>query len=148
MDTPNGAILGLQLAARKDFDPTFAGSYKVIYYQKTGAATGLGNVESGTPNLGNATLTVAADGRHVARLRQQHSGAGHTRSGRRQFASLRRKGQLTDPCYGLFTFHSTTSTTQQGVFVAFQGRVVLFLSFTGKLPQDPSNTYDYFYGRQ
>ncbi len=34
VDTPNGAILGLKKAASKAFDPTFAGTYKAIYYQK------------------------------------------------------------------------------------------------------------------
>ena len=46
VDTSNGAILGLLKAKTKDFDPAFAGSYKAIFYQKTGAHTGQGNVET------------------------------------------------------------------------------------------------------
>jgi hypothetical protein len=36
VDNPNGRILRLKKAATKDFDPTFAGTYKALYYQKTG----------------------------------------------------------------------------------------------------------------
>jgi hypothetical protein len=54
-------ILGLKKAATKDFDPTFAGTYKAIYYQKTGAQTGQGNVRTGTAGLGNATMVISAD---------------------------------------------------------------------------------------
>ena len=63
VDTPQGAIMGLKQAASKNFDPTFAGTYKAIFYQKTGASTGIGNVEVGTPGLGSATMTITSDGR-------------------------------------------------------------------------------------
>jgi hypothetical protein len=58
---PNGRILGLKKAATKDFDPTFAGTYKAIYYQKTGAQPGQGNVRTGTAGLGNTTMVISAD---------------------------------------------------------------------------------------
>jgi hypothetical protein len=61
MDNPNGTILCLKKAATKDFDPTFAGTYKAIYYQKTGTQTGQGNVRTGTAGLGNATMVISAD---------------------------------------------------------------------------------------
>ncbi len=147
MDTANGAILGLQRATTKDFNPTFAGSYKAIYYQKTSATTGQGNIETGTPNLGNATLTVAANGAATLTDSANNTLAQGTLTPVADTSYLYgANDQLTDPCYGLFTFRSTTGTSQQDVFVTFQGRAVLFSSFTGKLTQDPSNTYDYFYG--
>ena len=62
VDTQNGAILGLKKAASKDFDPSVAGTYKAIYYQKTGASTGVGNVETGTASLANSTLVVTSGG--------------------------------------------------------------------------------------
>ena len=49
VDTPSGSILGLQKAETKDFNPAVAGTYTAIYYQKTGASTGVGNVENGIP---------------------------------------------------------------------------------------------------
>jgi hypothetical protein len=61
VDNPNGTILGLKKAATKDFDPTFAGTYKAIYYQKTGMQTGQGNVRTGTAGLGNTTMVISAD---------------------------------------------------------------------------------------
>src|SRR5215813_4739576 len=60
--TPNGAILGSKKASEKKFSSAYAGNYKAIYYQKTGANTGLGNVESGTPQLGKATLIISSSG--------------------------------------------------------------------------------------
>lgn len=62
VDTGNGTILALPQAASKTFDPTYAGSYTVIYYKKTGAQTGQGNIESGTPSEGKGTVTIAANG--------------------------------------------------------------------------------------
>ncbi|MBV9180228.1 MAG: hypothetical protein JO356_02865 [Acidobacteria bacterium] len=56
------------------------------------------------------------------------------------------QGELTDPCYGLFTFRISTGQSQQDVFVSFLNRAVLFSSFRTALPLNPSNTYDYLYG--
>jgi hypothetical protein len=104
-------------------------------------------VEVGTPNLGNATLTVAANRAATLKDAANNVLAQGTLVPVADTSYLYgASGKLTDPCHGLFTFRSSTSTTQQDVFVTFQGRAVLFSSFTGKLPQDPSNTYDYFYG--
>ena len=70
VDTPNGAILAFKKAATAAFDPSFAGSYKAIYYQKVNANTGVGNVETGTPSLGNATLVIGAAGQVTLQDRQ------------------------------------------------------------------------------
>jgi hypothetical protein len=147
VDTPNGAVLGLLKASTKDFDPTFAGAYKAIFYQKTGANTGQGNVETGTPNLGNATLTVSANGAATLQDAQNTILARGTLAPVADTSYLYGSGgELTDPCFGLFTFRVSTPTSQQDVFLTFQGRAVLFSSFRGTLPFDPSNTYDYLYG--
>jgi hypothetical protein len=39
-------------------------------------------------------------------------------------------GELTDPCFGLFTFRITTASSQRDVFVTFQDKSVLFSSFS------------------
>ena len=44
------------------------------------------------------------------------------------------QGELTDPCYGLFTFRITTGQSQQDLFVSFLNRAVLFSSFRAALP--------------
>ena len=62
VDMGSGTLLGLPKAAAKSFDPTVAGTYTAIFYEKAGAQTGQGNVESGTPSEGKATMTIGASG--------------------------------------------------------------------------------------
>ena len=147
VDTSNGAVLGLLKASTKDFDPTFAGTYKAIFYQKTGASSGQGNVETGTPSLGNATLVVGANGAVTLKDAQNTVLAQGTLAPVADTPYLYgSSGELSDPCFGLFTFRVLTPTSQQDVFVTFQGRAVLFSYFRATLPMGPSNVYDYLYG--
>jgi hypothetical protein len=146
VDTPNGAILGLKKAATKAFDPSFAGNYKAIFYQKTGATTGMGNVETGTPSLGNATLSITSAGGITI---QDAQGAPMLQAVLTPVADtsyLYGSGELQDPCYGLFTFRVTSANSQQDVFMTFMDRAVLFSSFHASLPWGSGNTYDYMYG--
>jgi hypothetical protein len=146
VDNPNGTILGLKKAATKDFDPAFAGNYKVIYYQKTGAQTGQGNVETGTPGLGNATMVITADAQITV---TDTSGATLVQASLRPVADtpyLYGSNELQDPCFGLFTFRVTTATSRRDVFVSFMDRAILFSSFKANLPWSQGNTYDYLYG--
>ena|ERR1022692_53577 len=147
VDTPNGAILGLKKAASKDFDPSFAGSYNAIYYQKTGATTGAGNVETGTPSLANATLVVTAGGQVTVQDAQGNTIVQATLTPVADAAYLYGSaGELQDPCYGVFTFRVTTASSQQDVFVSFMDKAMLFASFSANLPWAPGGTYDYLYG--
>jgi hypothetical protein len=107
---------------------------------ETGRFYGAGNVETGTANLGNATLVVMSNGRATlpdaeSNVLAQGTLAPVADTGYLWGAS----DELGDPC-GLFTFRVTTGNSQQGVFLTFQGRAVLFSSFPSKLPEDPSNT--------
>jgi len=103
VDTANGAVLGLQKGASKQFDPLFAGTYKAIFYKKTGASTGQGNVESGTPSLGNATLTVSSSGQITLEDAQANTLAQGAITPVADTSYLYGSGgQLTDPCFGLF----------------------------------------------
>jgi hypothetical protein len=147
VDTGNGAILGLLKAKTKDFDPTFAGSYKAIFYEKTGANTGQGNIETGTPSLGNATFVVGANGVVTLQDAQNNTLAQGTLAPVADTSYLFGSGsELSDPCFGLFTIRMTTANSQQDFFVTFQGRAALFSSFKGVLPASQGGTYDYFYG--
>jgi len=147
VDTPNGAILGLKKAASKDFDPTAAGTYSAIYYQKTGASTGSGNVETGNPSLGNATLVVTSSGQVTVTDAQGNQMVQATLTPVADVAYLYGgAGELSDPCYGLFTFRVTTASSQQDVFVTFMGEAMLFSSFSANLPWASGGTYNYFYG--
>ncbi len=147
VDTQNGAILGLEKAASKNFDPTVAGSYKALFYQKTNATTGAGNVETGTPSMGNATVVITAGGQLTI---TDSSGNQMVQGMLTPVADVSylygTAGELSDPCYGLFTFRITTATAQQDVFVTFMGQAMLFSSFTANLPWSSAGTYNYFYG--
>jgi hypothetical protein len=147
VDTQNGAILGLEKAANKNFDPTTAGTYKALYYQKTDATTGAGNVETGTPSMGNATLVVTAGGQITS---TDSSGNQMVQATFKPVADVAylygSAGELSDPCYGLFTYRLTTASAQQDVFVTFMGQAMLFSSFTANLPWSSGGTYNYFYG--
>jgi len=147
VDTQNGAILGLEKAASKNFDPTTAGTYKAIYYQKTNTTSGAGNVETGTPGMGNATLVVTATGQITITDSSGKQMAQATLTPVANVAYLYGSaGELSDPCYGLFTFRLTTPSAQQDVFVTFMGQAMLFSSFTANLPWNSGGTYNYFYG--
>jgi hypothetical protein len=147
VDTQNGAILGLRKAASAAFDPTVAGTYKAIYYQKTNASTGAGNVENGTPGLANATLVITTGGDVTVDDAQGNLIVQGTLTPVASTSYLYQQNmtELQDPCYGLFTFRITNqSVSQQDVFVTFMGQAMLFASFTANLAQQ--GTYSYFYG--
>jgi hypothetical protein len=147
VDTPNGAILGLLKATSKNFNPTFAGTYKGIYYQKTGASTGAGNVETGTPSLDNAVLTVTSSGQLTITDAQGNTIAQATLIPVADAPYLYgSNGELQDPCWGVFTFRVATASSQQDVFVTFMGNALLFSSFQANLPWSAGGTYNYFYG--
>jgi hypothetical protein len=147
VDTGNGAILGLRKAASKNFDPSFAGFYKAIFYQKTKARTGAGNVETGTANLGHASLTVDGNGYVVVSDAQgttiMEASLTPVADATYLYGSA---GQLQDPCNGVFTFRLTSPSAQQDVFVTFMDKAMLFSSFTANLPWAQGSTYDYLYG--
>ncbi len=147
VDTPNGAIMSLKQAATKNFDPNFAGTYKAIFYQKTNASTGMGNVETGTPSLADATLVIDSQA-HVTVQDAQGNTFIQTQLTPVADTSYLygSPGQLANPCYGLFTFRIATANSQQDVFVTFTGRAVLFASLKVPLPVQQSNSYDYLYG--
>ena len=144
VDTPNGAMLGLKKATSKDFDPSFAGTYQSISYQKDGASMGTNNSELGTPSLGSATITVSSAGLFTVTDEQGNTATSGVLTPVADASYLYGTDKLQDPCYGLFTYRITGTTTQQDVFVTFMGRAMLFSSFTGSMVQ--SGFYDYVYG--
>lgn len=147
VDTGNGAILGLKKAASKDFDPSFAGTYGAIYYQKTGASTGMGNVETGTARLANATMVVTAGGQVTVTDTQGNTIVQATLTPVADATYLYgTAGELQDPCYGVFTFRVSTANSQQDVFVSFMEKAILFASFSASVPWTSGGTYNYLYG--
>jgi len=149
VDTANGAIIGLQKAATKDFNPANAGTYNAVYYRKKNAQT-QNNVETGTVIQGLATITIDTAGNITV-----VDDTGNTlASGQlvpvadQTWLYDHTANTLSDPCYGLFVIRTVTATSHQEVFVAFQGNAVLYESFKTSLPvpSDGSGTYNYSYG--
>jgi hypothetical protein len=148
VDTPNGAILGLQKAATKNFDPSVAGTYSAVYYQKKGATTGQGNVETGTPVLNHAAITVSSTGQVTVVDLQGNTLVTATLTPVADASYLYNPAAapntLADPCYGLFTFRSSQGGGTQDTFVTFVNGTMLFSSFSSV--SVTGNGYDYVYG--
>lgn len=147
VDNSNGAILGLPRASTKAFDPVSAGTYSAIYYEKPNAQM-VNNVEVGTPLEGKASITVSASGAVTITDSQNNTMASGTLTAVADTPYIYdgTPNTLPDPCYGMFTFRTTTASLHQDVFVTFQGHAVIFSSFQTALPIQNNGTYTYFYG--
>jgi len=147
-DRPDGTMLGFQKTTTKDFDPTFSGTYSTTVYQKVAASSNQGSVESGSQSFDHGSLTISANGQLTISNSHEQVLAEGTLVPVSDVPQLYNGGvfSLSDPCYGLFTFQVMTPTSQQNVYVAFEGHSVAFASFKTALPQDRSKTYEYFYG--
>jgi hypothetical protein len=147
VDTANGSILGLPKATSAAFNPANAGTYSAIYYQKLNVTGGSDGVETGAQSFAKATISVSSAG---AMIITNPSGTVISQGTLLPVSSvpyLYGTGELTDPCYGLFTYRITTSTTQQDIFVSFVSGAMLFSSFEAPLPWNNSNSvYNYYYG--
>lgn len=148
VDMGNGTILGLPKAAAKTFVSANAGTYTAIFYEKTGAQTGQGNVETGTPSEGKAAVTIGAGGLMTITDSQNHTLASGTLAAVADTPYLYdgTANKLSDPCYGMFTFRMSSGGVQQDVFVSFQGNAVVFSSFQTALPIQGYAPYTYYYG--
>jgi len=145
VDTPNGAILAFTKAASKDFNPSFAGTYKAVYYQKVNATVNQNNQESGTPSLGHATVTIDSTGNLTVTDAQSNvllnAPLTPVADAPYLYGSA---GELADPCYGLFTFRVYHGNEPQDVFATFLNGAVLFSSFMPQSQVGPG--YEYMYG--
>jgi hypothetical protein len=147
VDTEGGTILSEPKAASKDFDPTTAGTYKALFYKKSNAQMGQNNVESGTASEENGTVTVGANGSVVITDSQGNTIATGTLAAIADTSYIYdgTASTMSDPLYGMFTFR-TMDTSEQDVFVTFQGNAVIFSSFKTALPLVQNATYEYLYG--
>ncbi len=148
VDTNSGTILGLPKASSKNFNPANAGNYTALYYEKPNAQMGQNNVESGTPSEGLATITVGANGTVTMTDSQNNTMATGTLAAIADTSYVYNgtPSELPDPLYGMFTFRTSTSSSQQDLFVSFQNNAIIFASFETGLPIQPNGTYMYFYG--
>jgi uncharacterized protein YjdB len=153
-DSEDGSMIGLPKASSPNFDPSWAGTYDLTYYEKTSAYGPDGNSpEAGNVNWGVATLALDKSGNLSLT-----DGQGHTMAtgllvpvvNTPALYGTGSDGKLSDPCYGLFTFSNTDgpfgSNQTQQVFVAFTSGTVLLSSFSTNTSYNPGNDYNYFYG--
>jgi hypothetical protein len=148
VDSPSGSIIGLPKAASSAFDPSVAGTYSGIFYEKANVTMGAGsNVETGTPSTGQATVVVTAAANITVTDSSGNTfiNATLTPVANSSF-SFGSPGQLADPCNGLFTFRAVTGTYEHDVFVTFVGNSVVFSKFSANLPWSQSSGYSYWYG--
>ena len=147
VDNDNGTILGLPKASTKSFNPASAGTYNAIYYEKPDAQM-VNNVEVGTPLTGKATVTVTAAGAVTITDSQNNPMASGTLAAVADTPYIYdgTPNELADPCYGMYTFQTITSSLHQDVFVTFQGNAVIFSSFQTAVPVQNNGTYTYFQG--
>lgn len=153
LDTPTGSLLATPQSPTGAFDPSWAGTYKAVTYQKVNAAMGEAGVESGIVSVNYVALVVTAAG--VANLYDDLSDnlASGTLTPVAQAGYLYGGpgAPLTSPCNGLFTFRTTSGGVQQDFFCTFavdgsQGAAV-FSSFSAPVPWFPgTSTYTYRYG--
>jgi hypothetical protein len=147
-DRPDGTMLGFDKAASKDFDPKYTGTYKANLFQKVGASSNQGTVETGSPSFDIGSLRLTPNGRLTITGSENRVLVQGLLTPVADDPELYNGGifSLSDPCFGLFTLRVSTPTSQQDVYVAFQGRSVVFASFKTVQPVDRSKPYDYFYG--
>lgn len=148
VDTGAGTLLGLPKAATKSFDASVAGTYKAIFYEKADAQMGQNNAESGTASEGTATVTITAGGAVTVADSQGNTLASGTLAAIADTPYIYdgTSSEMPDPLFGMFTFRTTTASSQQDVFVSFQSGAVVFSSFETALPLAPNGVYTYFYG--
>ena len=147
VDTEGGTILSGPKAASKDFDSTTAGTYRALFYTKSNAQMGQNNVESGTASEENGTVTIGANGSVVITDSQGNTIASGTVAAIADTTYIDdgTANSMSDPSYMMSTFR-TMDTSEQDVFVTFQGNTVIFSSFKTGLPVVQNGTYEYFYG--
>jgi hypothetical protein len=149
VDNPNGTILGLQQAASKAFNSTFAATYTTMFYHKINATMAPGsNVETGTASMGIGSMVIDAAGDVTITDDTGKTLAQGTLAAVADTPYLYNgsSNELSDPCFGLFTFRVKTATTQQDVFVTFLNQAVLFSSYKSLPSVQGQNYYNYFYG--
>ncbi len=147
IDTPNGAVIGVNAAATPAFDPSVAGTYAMIGFEKQNEANGdyaPSDPYFGTATFVQATFTLTADGT------LQNGGGKSGKLSPFKGSAFQGAGKVTQDCNGLFVLDTGEG---DAAFVGFQGNTLLFASFKMLTPattgtggvQIPA-TYKYTYG--
>jgi len=154
VDTGFGSILGMQKATSAAFQAANAGTYTGVVYGKTGAVSiGGGPETGGTVAFTDVALTLTSTG--VATLTNTDTSTVISTGtlipvSTASYFYNGTSNEVTDPCYGLFTYRITVpGVSQTDVFVSFGlggSNTVTFEMFTAALPLNSSSPYNYMYG--
>jgi hypothetical protein len=154
VDTGFGSILGMQKASSAAFQTTNAGTYTGVVYGKTGAVSiGGGTETGGTVAFTDIALTLTSTG--VATLTNTDTSTVISTGTLIPVSTANyfyngTSSEVTDPCYGLFTYRVTVpGVSQTDVFVSFGlggSNTVTFEMFTAALPLNSNSPYNYMYG--
>lgn len=152
VDMSNGNIIMVAQTVSKEFDPSHAGRYHAMLYQKHDArGVSRGETEPGTAEVVEADVTIGDHGH----LTVSHAGVQVEEADLIPVADapyLTGTGKL-DParCNGIFTYRKPAGSSFQDVFVIFAERGMLVTSFTPHAQDAPDGggggeSYEYFYG--
>ncbi len=154
VDVDFGSVIGLQKAQSAAFQSSNAGSYTGVAYGKTGATySGLTQLETGTGTFTDVALSITSGG--VATLTNADTNAVISTGTLIPVSSASyfyngTSNEVTDPCYGLFTYRTTVAgVSQTDVYVAFDlggSGSAAFSMFTAALPLNNASPYNYLYG--
>jgi hypothetical protein len=153
IDVDFGSVIGVQKATSAAFQAANAGTYTGVAYGKTGATYNGGTqIETGTGTFADVALTITSGG--VATLTNTATSAVISTGTLIPVSSASyiyngTANEVTDPCYGLFTYRITTGSSQTDVFVSFNlggSGSAAFSMFTAALPLNVSSPYNYLYG--
>jgi hypothetical protein len=149
IDMSNGNIVMLEQPASKDFDPSMAGTYRALAYDKHGAQGGPDDqAEPGDATVKAVDVKVGPSGYLVA---VDESGATVIEDALRPVPDvtyLTGAGKLdAERSRGIFTFRTHDAGGNRDVFVIFTKNGLLFSSFAPGVAQGGGDApYDYFYG--
>ena len=158
LDSQQGTSISMPKGSSKLFDKSWAGTYSLLYYQKTNAKTESTGGEEGSVRGGIGQVTVDPLGNLVIL-----DGEGNQVSGslqpiaddldlydQRPSNNTSNAGQFADPCFGMFTLHISADASgrpvSEDVFVSFRRGAVVLALFSTAAPISPVNPYNYLYG--
>jgi len=150
VDTGNGSIFGLPKASAAGFSSANAGAYTALVYQKKNVQmSNSTNSETGTESFVEATITITAQGGFTMTGPSGNTISTGTLTPVANAGYLYNNSgtELTDPCWGMFTYRVTTGSSQSDMFVTFVNGAVVFSSFEAPLPWNGNlSYYNYMYG--
>jgi len=163
VDKPNGTYIAFDKAKTKEFDPSFAGTYRVYLYEDWGVGRAHQRPATSSPCFGIGTLVVNTAGQITLTDSMGNVLASGQLEAVADNPSLLNGGSqsLGDPCYGIFTIDWSDASSaearfsrvepmitavQKQFFLGFHGNSVVLAGFEAPAPANPESLHNFFYG--